>query len=122
MPRAIPGSQHLPSQPATVFESSADKWLRLSPWARDYLEDRPADQQQAYSGMSPGHLGWTPLRGPTAIDHTLAAIGVTGAHLQCTKLSPITSIRGTMQSRPRRLGDRAVVATSSALRQCAWRP
>ena len=34
MPPSIPGAKHLPGRPATVFESTAQKWSRLSPWAQ----------------------------------------------------------------------------------------
>ena len=34
MPPSIPGAKHFPGQPATVFETSEQKWPRLSPWAR----------------------------------------------------------------------------------------
>ena len=34
MPPSIPGAEHLPGHPATVFESTSQKWAGLSPWAQ----------------------------------------------------------------------------------------
>ena len=65
MPRAIPGAQHLPSQPATVFESAADKWRRLSPWAHDSWKDYPSDRQHATTW----HESWATRWDSTSWSH-----------------------------------------------------
>ena len=51
MPPSIPGAKHLPVHPATVFESTAQKWSRLSPWAQlpCWAEQRASRYQWGYS-------------------------------------------------------------------------
>ena len=41
MPPSIPGARHHPGHPATVFESTAQKWSRLSPWAQQRRWSEP---------------------------------------------------------------------------------
>ena len=59
MPRAIPGSQHLPSQPATVFVSAADKWRRLSPWASDQWDVRTSAPRRTYQEYEARASWWS---------------------------------------------------------------
>ena len=105
MLRAIPGAQHLPSQPATVFESAADSGddslLGAMTAGRIILR---IDSMQP-RGMSHGQLDGTRRRGPIATDRSRAAAGATGTRLRRTTLGPITNIRGRMRGRPQRLGD-----------------
>ena len=47
MPPSIPGAKHLPGHPATVFESTDQKWSRLSPWAQwPYLNEQHTSWHQ----------------------------------------------------------------------------
>ena len=51
MPPSIPGAKHLPGHPATVFESTAQKWSTLSPWAQQpcWDEQSPSWNQWGYN-------------------------------------------------------------------------